>query len=264
MKIDFIDSEIKKQYKSIVNNHVAALYVIDELPKIAEKLSVNNDKKNKGKIVDVTIGTSFACITVLIDNIPFDININYDDKKIKIASIKLPYKIVYDDYPKKYFIPNGYEYQKEDRIVFHKYLTRLNPTYANMYLFKMTCVKNEYNISIEADSGWFNKKDFIQKLLDIESNISSIKNLMLILSQILDLKKCKIKVVDRDNNKIMINHGVLVDYYEYRRNENEKQRIFFENDEFYVERIICEKDQGEVSSYIKKLGVYNGKEKKSN
>ena len=257
MKIEYLDNELKRKYKSILSQHTIIDSIVGSLP---SSIGLSQDLKNVNtKVVDITRGNSFLCITILLENIPVDIRINYENKKISVSSINLPYQIIYDDYSRKFLAPRGYKYQNNDRIIFDKYLVRLNPASISKHAFILSCIKNEYDIYLDVYSSFFDKNEFINKLLYSDNSIDNIGDLMLLISQILNLNECKIKVEDC-TNKIVIDNGKLADYSEYLEFQNEVQRIYFSNNEFYIERKTCEKC--EASSYIKKLGVYNGKEKK--
>ena len=260
MKIEYASNELKKMYKTIANAHTVVYSIVDRLPLVIDHFAIKDKKDIMGKVVDITNGNNLICITILVGSIPVDITIY--NKKIKVSSIYLPYKVVYDDYFKRNFVPIGYEYQNKDKILLNKYLARLNPSYANTYLFKLECASGEYSICIDSDS--FNKNEFIQKLLYNDTIIHNFKDLMLIISKIIDLNKTKIKISDKNNNRIIIDYGNLTDYIEYRKNKDEEQKVYLDNNEIYVERKIHQKEDEETTSYIKKIGVYNGKEKKWN
>ena len=263
MRIEYSSNDIKKKYKTIANKHTIVYSIVHALEKIIKLVSYDT-KENDIKITNVINELHGSLITMETLNNIVNIYIDYHNKKVNVISSLLPYKIIYDDYPRKYFAPSGYEYDSDERTIFHKYLARLNKEYQNTFIFTLIekNIDNKYNVLLDLEDSCIDISVFLNNLLNYDNNITNIKDLLIVISNLISLEKCKIKVTDAKGNIININNGNLINYVEYREDENKKQKIFLKDNEFYIEKSITEEYCEDTTSFIKKIGVNYGKEKR--
>ena len=247
------NEEVKKQFKYILNNHPALsgvmIYEFDLENNKIQIAEITNDLY--GNNVIVNNNGEYAIVTI-----------DFIRQKILIKHLKLPYQKIFDNHPRKCIIPNGYEYKKENRTIFRKCLVRLNPGYSNKNILIFKENDLEYNINIISNKKDFEINDFIDKLLNYNKKIANIRDLLTAINGIIDLAYFELKIMDSFGSDIEIHYAMLSKYREYQDMENESRKIYLKNDEFFVEKRIKEKyDEDDITPFMKKLGVYNGKEK---
>ena len=120
--------------------------------------------------------------------------------------------------------------------------------------------RNHYTIILS------NKEELIsgfpKKLLSFEGEYNSIRDLLLIIIQILDINNIDVKINDSLGSFISIENGQVTNYIEILDKGEEYKKIYLQDGEFFGERSINEKYDDALTLYVKKIGVRNGKEKR--
>ena len=253
--LDFLSDSAKDKYKKTLNIYP----VLDGI--IINEFGLS---KNKIKIIDVINELYNTDVIVEKNKKLIVVTIDLINKKIIIDNPTLPYKTVYDNYLKKYIAPEYYLYQNKKRTVLRKHMVKLNPVYANKYAFQIKENSNEYGVVIDVNIEGFDINYLIKKLLEYDIDINNLHDLLMVISKIIDLHLIRITITDKNGSRITVDMGTLKEYVEYRDTEKEKQKIFLHNNEFIIEKKTIEKYDDDITPFMKRLGVYNGKEKRKN
>ena len=81
-----------------------------------------------------------------------------------------------------------------------------------------------------------------------------------LMNQLLDLKKCEIKIKDNYDSEsiVIISYGTLTKYDEYIEGDEVSYKIYFEDGVFYKDTIKNEEIDDSFIPYVKKKGKRNG------
>ena len=248
-KLEYNDKETKKKYLAIVNNHPA-------IEKIINFELCYDDVKPK--ILQVLCYLQGSCIVISKKNEIYNLSINYLRKKIEFGNVARDDKTIYDNHLEHIFSPIGYEYTNNKRTIFRKRVI----SYENNYFMTINEDNKKYTLELNGGNSKFYIDILTTKLLNYEGDIKNIRELLTIINTMIDLSYFNVKLADELGNLIKVDCGKLLDYVEFRDNENESQRIFMKNGEFLVERRIKEKYEDDITPFMKRIGVYNGKEKR--
>lgn len=250
-KLEYNDKETKKNYLAIVNNHPA----IEEI--INFELCYDDVKP---KILQVLCDLQGACIVISKKNEIYNLSIDYLRKKIEFGNVARDDKTIYDNHLEHIFSPIGYEYTNNKRTIFRKRVIN----YENNYFMTINEDNKKYTLELNGGNAKFYIDILTVKLLNHDGDIKNIREFLTIVSSMIDLSYFSIKLTDELGNLIKIDYGALIDYVEFRDTEKESQRIFMKNSEFLIERRIKEKynDADDITPFMKRIGVYNGKEKR--
>ena len=238
--LEFNDENIRVKFKNIERLYPAitsVIYTLGDNSIIMDIITDNN--------IQIIVSNN-GLINVYIDLL---------SKKIKVIDSKKQYTIVYDNYPKKHFIPIAYEYQNDSCLLIKKNNVSLSD---DKCYYDLIVNDNMYTIIISKDN-LFNEDTFIKYLLNQKNIINNIRDLFKLLI-IYNNKMC-FKVADTKGSVIVINKGILEKYIEYINDNNNYSKIYLENNEFYIERKVKEKYDDKDIALIKKIGESNGKER---
>ena len=254
-KVKFANHIIKEEYESILKNHPALFNVL----KFEFQL-----KKKQIKIEEII--KDIYCVSIVVNDHDklIIVTIDFIKNEIRVKDEKSLYVKIYDNYPENSIIPKSYEYQKNKRVIRRKISPELSSNYSNKYALVIHEDNVQYGITIISGTVNFDINDFISKLLDYDGTIENIKELLLIISKLIDLVYFDLKLSDNVGNLIKISYNMLTDYVEYHVSQTENDKIFLKNNEFIIERHIKEKYNDDITPLMKKIGVYNGKEKRKN
>ena len=247
--IEFKNEKIKEFYNLLTNTHFGLSSVV----------SLFQEKKT---IVESIISDSYNVYLSLKSNDELSIiEINLLKNKIYLKLPDKPYREIYDDIPKKMALPIGFEYQNNDNYIIKKNIFNKEDNKNKKYYYDIYLNDHNYNIVINDDKNIFIEDIFIKKVLYSQKTIKGIRDLIKIILDNFN-KSITIKIVDNIGSIVIINDGNITKYEEYRDKDNEYQKIYLENDEFFIEKRIKEAYKDEMTEYIKKLGDNNGKEKR--
>lgn len=249
--VEFIDKETKNLYKILINEHQGLASVINSLL-----------QKDNVKIQDIINDNYIVQVITSFGKELININIDLLKNKIYVVSSCKPHKEIYDNFPKKDIKPIGYEYQNGNRIVIQRNIFSYDSSNKKTYYYDIIDNDNSYNLLIEDKNSSFNSDDFIRRILYNSMNYSSIRNLFVTILNELNSNLLSIKITDDLGSVIVIDKGIVTKYLEIYETNNEYQKIYLENEEFYVERKIKEVYEDNLTSYIKRIGENNGKEKR--
>ena len=247
-KIEFNSDKVKEKYE---------LY-IGITPCLEQTINLIT-KDNPIKIVYTLKHHHGAEVGVEID---YEINsfyIDYFKKQVYVRDPNMPYLLIYDFYSNNISL-HGYLYQNDERSVIHEATNQIN---GFSYIFDINDDDKEYKVNIFSQDNELDSKKFIDKLLNYKTKFNSIKDLFIAINDIVDTELFNIEITDSLNSKINMIYGRMLKYEEYRVNkDNEKDKIYLSDGKFYVEKKVKEECNEEMLSFVKKIGVYNGKEKR--
>ena len=248
--VEFNNDEIKEYYKSLIRNQQGLSSVMLSL--LQNNNLIIQDILNDDYIIQIIVNSDDDLINVNIDLLK---------NKIYVISTKNEYKEIYDNFPKKHVAPIGYEYSNGNKKLIKQNTFNLdNRPKAHYYDISEDGVN--YNVLVVDDKNSFNEQEFIKKILYNNTSYKSIRELLVTILNMPDLGKYTFKMTDTKGGIAIIDHGNLVSYMEFKEKNKEYQKIYLENNEFYVERKVKEVYEDDMTTYIKKLGECNGKEKR--
>ena len=250
-KIIFNDNETKKYYRDLLRFHPGLAGIM---------LKLSRDKK---VIIKSIIRDSYnVTIKTMVNEENIDIYVDFINNRICLINPSKQYKEIYANYYQDKPRPVGYEYENNTRKIIKKDILRYSDEPKNIYYYDIFDNGHSYNVLIKEDSGLFTNDDFINRILYATNKYNSIRDLFITLTNSFNISKLDIKITDSKGSIIVIESGSIKDFTEYRENDNEYQKIYLENDEFYCEKKVKEVYQDNLTSYIKKIGENNGKEKR--
>lgn len=251
--LEFDNEEIEKVYKSYAVNH----------PGLSSVIKIIKKEYGNLKVMDVISNVYDA--QIIIDNGKGLINIYLDflKRKIKVSGLNKKSTEVYDDLYKNKPIPDSYEYENEDKVIIKKKVYNLENDKAKKLHYVIFNKKdgNQYTMIVTYTKLKYDEQDFINYLLN-NCDTTSIRTLFLSLSKYLNSSLFDIKITDNKGCIVNIKNGVLAKYVEYIENEEKYSKVYLENDDFYINRIVKEKCNDESIRLIKEIGGVHGKEKK--
>jgi hypothetical protein len=248
-KIEYQDKEVKKNYE-LINSIQPCLGRAIMIVTVDQPIKIIYTIKSK-------LG---AEVGVEINNEINSFYIDYLKKKIYVKNPSNNFMLVYDYYINCVSL-RGYLYSKDNRNVIDR--SQLGSKDLNMYCFELKDNNKEYTINIFSLDSSIDRFDFVNKLLDYESNFDTIKDLFMFINCLINVRNYNIEITDNLNSRINVIQGQVDRFVEYQENEfGTKDKLYLKDGKFYIEKKIKEEYDDEVISYVKKLGVYNGKEKR--
>ena len=249
--LEFSDKDIKSFYRSVVK----------DVPAIEEVIKFNlYDEEEKIKILGMFTALMQTHIVIKKNDEIYGITYDHKTKKIVLSSKVLPYKAIYNSYKSENIVPIGYEYQNDKRVILREKLC----SYANNYILLISENSKKFKIDLCGGNTGFKIEDFIQKILNYDLEITDVLSLLSVVSSLINLDYFYVKINDEQGNMVAVRNNVLDDYIEYRDLEDESQTIYLKNNEFVLEKRIKEKYEDDITPFMKKIGVYNGKEERKN
>ncbi len=245
--VKFLDRELKKEFEMLINLYPG-------LPSV-----VSNDKTVTSKVVRIE-GTYNKIITVLRNYDVYTVTIYPREKELRI-------KKLFDDYSVIYNINAG----ARSKPIAFLYENNLMVRTIRQSNFKYNESDNEINLIINEFINHFkitlNDKessldDYINKLLHLECELNTISILFKKITELFDINKVDIKIEDDKDNIIETNNGQIIKYSEKVNKDGEEKRIYLKNGQFFIEKLVSEEYNDDMTSYVKSLGVINGKEKR--
>ena len=247
--LEFNDKNIELKYKNVLARHSTIDAILNTYSKnddICRIMDILEDEYS----IQVIVSNNSKLINIYIDILA---------KKIKIIDDTKEYVTIYDDLPKKLVCPIGYLYENDSLNVFKKHIVSL--TDQHIYFYEINDINNTYTLIISYKNIKYDENDFINHILNSRKT-SNIKNLFLDVSKYLNINLFDLKLTDSKGSIIITKDGELVKYIEYIENKNNYSKIYLENDDFYIEKIVKEKYNDESLHLLKEIGENNGKEKK--
>lgn len=249
--LKYSNSNIEEEFKRVLASHSVVPSIIDAL--------CEDDKK--ATIMDIKTDTFNIQVIVSINKKLYNLYIDLLAKKIKVVNPCESFVTIYDDMPRKHITPVGFEYQKGERIVYKRNVFLLCDSSEKRNYYQITDNDNKYDLIVSYTNIEYNENDFINKLLS-EKDISNIRKLFIKISKFLNFNLFNIKLTDTKGSIIIMDKGDMVKYLEYQENDKHYEKIYLENDIFYIEKVVKEKYDDENINLIKEIGGYNGKKEK--
>ena len=251
-KIEFSNENVKAFYQTIINEHrgISGLIL---------KLLQDNDNIMVKDVVNTEYG---AQIIFEIGNEITTIDIDYLKKKIYFKRPNTKYKEIYDNYPRKNISPSGYLYQKDNRSITKKLLFDIKNDVNNVKHYEINENGSHYSIVVTCKNYDFNEETFILKLLHAPNNFSNIRGVFITINELVNFKYFDLSIADSKGSNITVKDGEIKEYIEYYEENEHYNKIYLENNEFYIEKKVREKYEDNMTAYVKKIGERNGKEKR--
>ena len=250
--IDFNNEDVKTKYKYLLKDHrgmsgIMTLLLFDKLP--IKIISIDNNEFGTQMLINK-------------DGENIYIYVDYLKKKIYLDNANTPYMEIYDDFPKKNVNPIGLLFKHNDRVITKKITYKLGEADDDVKYYHLEENNNHYTILISSKDRKINEDKIILKLLSSSMKYNSIREVFLAIYEEVDSRHTNIKISDSKGSIITLHNGKILNYVEYCEKDDHYDKIYMENDEFYIEKKIIEKYQDNLTSYIKKIGENNGKEKR--
>ena len=252
--IQFKNEKVKKLYEKVLHEH-----------RFLAKIILNLANENGGCIKIEEIdgsekGISFT-INDNLDEVHTYIDIDLLKKKIYVKAGYRLYQEVYDDIPKNTLRPIGHLYQGIERTIFKRLSFSLDKDNKVKY-YELNDKNNHYTIVIDIKNDSFDEDIFISKILYNVNRYNNIRDLFVVINEIVGTYDLDIKLADQKGSNIVLKDGQVVNYLEYYEEKDQYIKIYLENGEFYYEKIIKEPYQDNMTLYVKKIGEQNGKKER--
>ena len=250
--VEFKNQEIKNNYQELIRNHRGLSGIILKLISEDNCIKITNiDKYEYGIQMNITANNKNIYIYT-----------DFLKKKIYVDDPHSSRMEIYDDYPKKFISPVGYLYKNNNRSIIKRLTPILNPDKEKINQYDLIDNANNYVIIVDNQDGNFNEKDFIKNILYNSFNFDTIRGLFLAISQSINTKGIVIRICDSKGSIIILKDGKITEYLEYQEINDGYQKIYMEDHKFYIEKKVKEEYQDNLTSYVKKIGERNGKEKR--
>ena len=244
----YVDKDVKKEFLKLVKENLFIGVIIDQVLRtytdIVIMKAIYNDKGFE--------------IKVHADEEVITINSNYLRCETVVMSSNWNYWIVYSNLLKKNYEPLGKEYFKENRRLLLYERNALNP---HKYLLGIenNGKYDEYEISIKQLSNNIDDKFIVENLLDNNASVASIKDLLRLINQLIDLGTCEVKIQCKtdEGSIVIVFYGILTKYVEYFKQDNTSVKRYLEDDTFYDDITITQEVGKDYVPYLKKKGKYN-------
>jgi len=251
--IKFKNDEIKNEYQTIVSRQRGLSGIMLLLIQDTEEIKITS-------IIDNIYGKE---LIIIKNNLEYIIDIDALKGKIYLKTPDKPYSYIYDNYPRKFVSPSGYLYQNNNRTITEKITYKLSNQSREVKHFLMNDDGIDYVISLKTKNNKYDISFFIQELLYAKEKYLTIRDLFLKILK-MNNQNLEIKICDTKGSIIIIDDGLVSKYIEYQEKDDEHQKIYLENNKFYIEKKVKEEYQDEITSFVKKIGEINGKEERQN
>ena len=244
--INYENNEIKKEYKYILKQNGFLYDIMDYLERDYRLVTIKNIIINEDEMSIIT-----ECDGTLVN-----INIDYLKKQTILISTSWPYSIIYSNSITKNCIPIGKLYKNNERYVLSKNFVKARNAYSKLKIFELKVNNQVYGITINEFNKKLNEQEIINFLLNDENEINCVTDILTILNKIIDINNFEIKINNMTDNTsiIIIDRGKLTKYVEFYEKDDYKEKIYLNNNEFYIEKTTKEKIDVKNISYIKKIG----------
>ena len=250
--VEFENEEIKIVYDNIIKGHKGLSGIINLLLNEGGSFVVSNIKKTEFGIE----------MDIIQDNENIKIFTDFLKKKIYLKKPDKLYSEIYDDYQRQVYTPSGYLYQNNDRNIIKTFFFNEKLDDENTFNYILNDNGKQYSIIIDDNNGLLVEADFINKLLYYKAKYNSIRDLFMAINEEGNIKNCDIKLADSKGSNIVINDGKVLRYIEYYENNGNYEKIYLEDNKFFIEKMVKEVYHDNLTSYIEKMGEDNGKEKR--
>lgn len=244
--INFENNDLKKEFKNLIKEESFLSLILDDLEKKYQNIIIKNIINLQDEIK----------ICLNCDDTEITINIDLKKNQTMLISSYLSYATIYPNYFKKAYFPIGKLYTNNTRSLLNKNMVKANGIYDKINVFELIINDIKYGITITEYTRKLNSILLINALLSDEYEINSIVDILKVIGNVININDYEIKITNLLDNisSLIIDKGELTKYVEYNENDNYKEKIYLENDNFYIEKTTKEKiDDREV--LVKKMGV---------
>ena len=249
--VEFYNNKIKEEYQNIISHHYGLAHII---------LSLIKDN-GEIKIMAIEDDLDVKNMYIMANDELITIKLDFLKKKLYLKQNET-FSEIYDINAKKNVMPTGYLYENDARSITKVILSKLTSTIGKIKYYEIKENNNQCFVIINDINSMINENELIQNLLDSNNQLDNIRNVFLTITNLIDTRNIDIKLSDAKGSCIVISNGEVLNYLEYQEQGKDYQKIFLKNGEFYVEKKVVGEYRDEVTSYVKKLGVRNGKEKR--
>ena len=247
--VAFYDLETKKEYQNMIHVHRGLASIILTLMKENDNIQIMSiDDDIYGKRVYVNTNSDL-------------IRIDFDFLKNKIYLKKgsKPYSEIYNIHVKNNLVPIGYMFSDENRNIIKKALFAGED---NIKYYELEDNTNHYAIVLDSKDKSFNDEEFIINLLRSQNQFDDIRILFKAIVNLVDINNIDIKLADAKGSNISISNGKVSTYVVYVDNDDHYDKIYIKDGVSFIDKKVTEEYSDEITSYVKKIGEYHGKEKR--
>jgi len=249
--VEFENTKTENVYNKIVETQQSIEGVISLL-----------SQRGELKIINILINSNNVLMDTKLNGELMNIEIDLNKNKILVISPNKSCVEVYNNFPKKNLSPLAVEYHSGNKSIVRQNIFEYEYDDENKYYYTIQDNNCNYSIIIKDKNENFNEEEFVKAILYSNIHIGNIRDLLMIISNYMNNRLLNISLADGLGSIIVINYGKVTKYIEYRDMGDEYQKVYLDDDEFYVEKKVKEVYNDNLTSYIKKLGEYHGKEKR--
>ena len=250
--VEFYNDEIKEEYQKMVTSHHGLASILLSLIKSngpIEVMGIEDDTYGKKMYVN----TDDKLISIYLD---------FFKKKIYLKESNNEYSEIYDMHVKKNLRPSGRLYEEEERSITEKFMFEYDDQKDHKRYYELNDNNRHYVMIVLYQNEDFKEDEFINNLLHIGVDLVRISDVFLALTKIIDMNRVTIKLADSKGSNITTRKGKVTSYVEYVEKEDYHEKIYLENGKFFIDKKVKEEYQDDVTAYVKKIGVRDGKEKR--
>ncbi len=243
--IDFKNNEIRKKFKHVLKEQKFLSDILEYLEREYKEIIVQ----------DIIYSENMLEIRLKCDISLVSMNLDFVKNETMIVCPSWPYTVVFSNHAFKNGIPMLRLYRKGERSIIDRSIKYLNSTYSKVKIIELVTPNESYNITINQLDKPLDKELLINNLLDANNFINDINDVFVIIKNTIDINVFEIKINTMKNKSdVLITYeGNLTKYVFYEENSEFKERIYLENNEFYREKTIKEKIDGDIP-LVKKIG----------
>lgn len=251
--LEFNDDKIKAEYKVFESTH----------PVLSKIIKILQEEKGKLKVDDIINDIYYNQIIISSNEGLINLYIDFINKIIKVIDLNKPYAICYEDSFREKIKPIGFEYENDKMIIFKKNINFINDDEMKKCFYEITDkeTNKEYTMILSYLNAVFHEEDFINYVLN-RCEIDNIRKLFVSLSKYLNFNMFNLKLSDSISSTIVMENGELTNYLEFQETDHKYARIYLENNEFYIEKVVKDHYNDASLNLVKEIGGFDGKEKK--
>lgn len=242
---DFKNNEIRKKFKNILKNQKFLTEILNYLEREYREIIVE-DVVYSEKMLEVIL----KCDTSMVS-----INVDLGKNETMIICPSWPYTVVFSNYVTKSGIPVSRVYRKGERSIIDRSVKYIDSPYSKVKIYELVTPSENYNITVNEFDKPLDKDLLINNLLDSNNYINDINDVFIIIKKTIDISSFEIKIntTKYKSDVLIVYEGSLTKYIFYKENDKYKEKIYLENNDFFSEKTIKEKIEGD-NPLIKKIG----------
>ena len=238
-------SKLQKEFKSILKEEKYLFNILSYIEREYKEIIVNNIIPSEDQLQ----------IELKCDNSEVLVNLDFRKDQTFVFSKDWPYSLVFANHVTNMCMPVGKLYQNSDRSIMDKSVKYLNTAYAKIKTYDLVISNNLYGITINEYEKKLDSRLLIETLLDEKNVINNINDLLIVISNVININDYEIKVNTFGNklDVIILNNGFLTKYIYHEDKGEYQEKIYLEDKAFYRERTVKEKIEEDIP-LVKRIG----------